>query len=1479
MNLSLVSLFPILPVKFTSTRSLQLPLSCLSLLVVMLLTIGEGRAQTANITQGCVPMEVQFTPPAGSGTHFWVFGDGATSQLASPANTFITAGTYTVQYSSSQGGPVVGTITINVYNKPVPTFTADPMSGCSPLSVQFTNTTTLSPGITITGYSWVFGDGGLASGANPNRVFSQAGSHFVSLGLTTNLVTCNVTQVYPDQIVVSQSPSTVFTTTPSPATACVPPLQVTFNNSSASGSGITYNWNFGNGSTSTQQFPPPQTYTENGNFTITLQVTNEAGCTGQMTRQVSIGQPTTAFTVPPEVCPGDTVQLLNTSSAGNYQWTLSSGVVFRPQSTATTPNPWVIFYGTGQQTITLQTTSANGQCTSQLTQNVLIQNPSAQFTSTPSYSCSLPLTIQYTPLNTGYASYDWLFIEDSTTSTLVSPSHTYPLADTTYSWFRLNWLPTTLIVTTNIGCRDTVTLNDSIHLPNAVFFPNISNGCAPLTVMFSDSSTSNENIVQWKWHMGDGTIITSNTNAPQSVTYTQPGHYASYLVITNAAGCTDTSYRVITQVGTQLSPQFTVDETVLCPGGTVQFSNQTALADSVDAWHFYAEGYHQFHCWDNPEPSWTFNSITGPLDVTLMVEFNGCYSSSTQNGLITVNGPIADIFFTTYCEDPYTVEFENHSQDFTDILWDFGDGTTSTEQNPTHTYADRGDYPVTLTVTNSGSGCPVDVDNVLMRIREIRAQFTSDTLLCGNVGQPFDASLSQDVYSECWGGYTWRFDHPGMRPITTTSPDFPINFPFPGDVEVTLIVKDLNDCRDTARVNVRVFTLDAAFNPSDVTVCPAQQLTMNNASTSDTTIVSHQWSLGLGQNSTAVSPQFTYGTFSSDTITVQLITTNAIGCVDTANAYLTMYQPVSSIATNPGFPNVCAGGTVGFTATQFTGGGSSLTYTWNFQDGTPTATGQNVSHVFDQAGIYNVSVNFQEVGTGCGGTATRTVNVQAYPEAGFSHDADASGIVCRPQNVIFTNTSTSATPVSILWNLGNGSTGSTNPFGTVYSESGTYTATITVTTSFGCSSTYSEVFQVVGPQGSFVTDIDVLCRGEEVTFTIQDTAEVYNYVWDFGDGNTVSNQSPVSHTYTFVPPGGQTIAKLIVSSVNGACPVQSEQPIFIHEVVAAFIRNNGGDTAICFQPYGFTNQSLNSDSYFWQFGDGTTFTGANPPVHVYPEPGTYTVSLGVANAQLGCNDTMIRQVILHPLPEVTAIGDTICEGDMADLRITDIISGADYLWSGPSAVGNPAQPNTTTQPVLTGLFTVGVTDSNGCTDTDEATVVVINPPVISDWDTSIVIGDIINLPFNADPNFYIISWTPSEGLSCDDCPLPSLQPLVDVEYQLQVSDILGCFTSEATFKVEIKPETFIKLPTTFSPNGDGVNDVIYVEGWGIKELMEFQIFNRWGEMMFESNDKAIGWDGYYKGTLQNNDVYAFKVRALTWRDETQTLEGYINLMR
>ena len=149
----------------------------------------------------------------------------------------------------------------------------------------------------------------------------------------------------------------------------------------------------------------------------------------------------------------------------------------------------------------------------------------------------------------------------------------------------------------------------------------------------------------------------------------------------------------------------------------------------------------------------------------------------------------------------------------------------------------------------------------------------------------------------------------------------------------------------------------------------------------------------------------------------------------------------------------------------------------------------------------------------------------------------------------------------------------------------------------------------------------------------------------------------------------------------------------------------------------------------------------------------------------------------------------------------------------------------------------------------------------------------------AEAGLYIFDWTPTDGLDCDTCGSPCIQPLEKITYSVEVTDVLGCFTSNADFIVDIHPETFISLPTTFTPNSDGSNDIIYVEGWGLKELLEFRIFNRWGEELFFTTDVDEGWNGFYKGVLQNNDVYVYKVSALTWRDETQQLEGFFNLLR
>lgn len=1445
------------------------------LLLVLLLAAQLSFSQTANTTQGCVPLTVSFTAPSGGGpTHFWVFGDGATANQANPTNTFTSPGNYTVNYSATAGGPVIGSVTINVYEQPVPAFTATPTTGCAPLLVNFEDVTTVGSGVTINGYTWVFGDGSIASGASPSHWFTTPGSFYVSLEIQTNLPSCNATEVYNDAINVSQGAVANFTTSPSPATACDPPLDVSFTNNSGSPTPpITYEWDFGNGNTSTDENPAPQTYSSNGSFTISLTATDANGCESTYQQAVAIGSPTTDFLIPDTICLGDSVQMHNLSSSGFYQWVFAAGNTPVITSLA---EPWVHFNTPGLQDVTL-TTSA-GACSSNLTVQIFVEDPTAEFTSTPDYACVEPMDVQFTPVNGGYASYEWTFGDDST-NTSVNPIHTYIYNDTNiYTWYEMDLLQTQLVVTSSAGCRDTVMHTDTLWLPNAVFFPDVVDGCAPLTVTFADSSTSKEDIVSWEWHLGDGTVVTSNDGADQTVTYTQAGHYASYLIIENAAGCTDTSYNVVTIVGEELTPDFTVDLTTVCPGDPVQFTNQTALSDSVDYWHYYSETNRQFHCFDEPNPTWSYTNETGPMDVSLIVGFNGCYSSTTINNLIEVNGPVAEILLNCECDAPFDVDFEDRSHDATDIEWDFGDGNTSSQANPSHTYAATGDYTVVLTATNSITGCPTSYDTAVVKIRDIQAAFSIDSVVCQRIDEQFNATASQDVFSDCWGGYTFQFDDPTMRPITTPDPNQLVYFENTGEVGITLIVRDVNGCRDTAYQDVIVSGIETDFSISDNDICLPTEVDFTDLSTSDTTINFWTWNFGDLNGSSNQNPSHTYTNF-QDSIYVSLYAQNEFGCGAFSDTTLiTMYQVQSNVNSSPFFPNICVGNSVNFTASEPSG--IDLTFDWDFMDGN-TSQDQNPSHQFDTPGTFNVSVVYTETATGCMDSTTKTVNVQAYPEAGFTSDGDSLSIFCNPQNVVFTDTTATPPSHTTQWNFGNGGTGTGVQAGTLYNVSGEYTVSMIVNTPYGCADTTERVYNVIGPEGSFTIDRDLICRGEAITFTLTDTTEVYDWVWDFGDGNTATNVDPVSHTYTFVPPNGETVGKLVVYGLEGGCPQQSTVPIYLHEVVADFTLNNQTDTAIavCFQDVLTENNSLNADTYFWQFGFGAPSTAEEPGTLIYPEPGTYEVSLGVSNLQLGCNDTMIKELTLHPIPEVLSVGDTICEGNTGQISVVNAESTSDYVWRSIEDIADTTATSTTSSPLLTANYQVMVVDTNGCSNVDTATIFVINPLILSDWDTTIVIGDSVCMPINAEAGLYLFDWTPTQGLDCPTCASPCLQPMEKVTHSVSVTDILGCFTANADYTVDIYPETFLAMPTTFTPNGDGANDVVSVEGWGIKQLEEFRIFNRWGEELFFTTNQEEGWDGYYKGVLQNNDVYVYKIRAYTWRDELKTLEGYINLLR
>jgi gliding motility-associated-like protein len=108
---------------------------------------------------------------------------------------------------------------------------------------------------------------------------------------------------------------------------------------------------------------------------------------------------------------------------------------------------------------------------------------------------------------------------------------------------------------------------------------------------------------------------------------------------------------------------------------------------------------------------------------------------------------------------------------------------------------------------------------------------------------------------------------------------------------------------------------------------------------------------------------------------------------------------------------------------------------------------------------------------------------------------------------------------------------------------------------------------------------------------------------------------------------------------------------------------------------------------------------------------------------------------------------------------------------------------------------------------------------------------------------------------------------------------MGCFQVIGTVHIEVKEEYTIDVPLAFTPNGDGNNDLIHVRGWGLKQLIEFKIYNRWGQCIFETDDLHKGWDGTFQGKKQEADTYAYTVKALTYGGRVLTKNGLFNLLR
>lgn len=294
-------------------------------------------SQLADVNEGCATLEVTFTAPSGS-NFFWTFGDGGTSVQRNPKHNYIDPGTYVVEFSNSQGGPVVASETINVYPKPEISFTGDPQGGCVPLTTSLTDASTVDPNVTITGFRWTFGDGTSATGNPVTHTYNAIGSYKVSLQLQSDLAGCTVTGEVDDFITTSTLAASFAA---DKLSACTGPLTVNFTNTTPDpNNNLSYSWDLGNGDMSTDKNPPAQTYTADGAYPVVLTVTDPDGCAVMFTQIVNIGSPLVDFNIEDTLCSGIQITMDNISSTGSYLWDFGAGA--NPMS-STERNPTVIF--------------------------------------------------------------------------------------------------------------------------------------------------------------------------------------------------------------------------------------------------------------------------------------------------------------------------------------------------------------------------------------------------------------------------------------------------------------------------------------------------------------------------------------------------------------------------------------------------------------------------------------------------------------------------------------------------------------------------------------------------------------------------------------------------------------------------------------------------------------------------------------------------------------------------------------------------------------------------------------------------------------------------------------------------------------------------------------------------------------------------------------------------------------------------------
>jgi len=314
----------------------------------------------------------------------------------------------------------------------------------------------------------------------------------------------------------------------------------------------------------------------------------------------------------------------------------------------------------------------------------------------------------------------------------------------------------------------------------------------------------------------------------------------------------------------------------------------------------------------------------------------------------------------------------------------------------------------------------------------------------------------------------------------------------------------------------------------------------------------------------------------------------------------------------------------------------------------------------------------------------------------------------------------------------------------------------------------------------------------------------------------------------------------------------------------------------------FINNSSGGFEYYWDFGDGGVSTDFEP-THTYADTGVYTVKL-VVNRSSTCPDSISRLVKVYPYFKAAFTDSGFqCPGGI--IKFTDQTNSTYKpitYWEWLFGDGDTSYHQDTTHIYAKGgeyYVTFISANSRGCSDTVLKTVLIDRFRPFAGDDTTIVQGAAIQFHPGGGDNY---TWTPSTYLSFNDFgPYDPVGNFVDTglfTYNVHVINPLGC-AGDTSVKIRVVPYAAFFMPTAFTPNGDGLNDVLRPVLIGYSSIVYFRVFDRWGELLYSSNSTESGWDGTYKGQKLDAAVYFWEITTVNRFGKIEKKKGDVTLIR